>query len=57
MVKDGTQKYTKIYDDFARNATWQDQLKTNLKIQEDMIFINTPDFNQYAPVKSTMDIE
>lgn len=57
MLKDGTPKYSKIHDEFVRTALWQDQLKTNLKVQEDMIFINTPDFNQRAPNISTMDLD
>jgi len=37
-------KYGEILDDYGKNTTWQDQLKSNLKIQDDMCFINTPDF-------------
>lgn len=39
-------KYGDILDDYGKNTTWQDQLKSNLKIQDDICFINTPDFNK-----------
>ena len=56
MTKEGIVKYSKLFEEHVRSTTWQDQLKTNLKIQEDMVFINTPDFKQRAPEKSSLDV-
>ena len=50
-------KYTSIIDDFEKNTSWQDQLKMNLKIQDDMHFVNTPDFQKRLAVTSKINVD
>ena len=53
MRESKKRKYAGIVNDLCNNLRWQDALTRNLKIQDDqMCFINTPDFKRALPIQS-----